>query len=76
MSEPLADVGEATREQFPVRAYMATITAVDTVTATCTITVDTGPALAGIIYVGPAPVVGRQVVYLTFRRTAVVLGGG
>lgn len=76
MSEPLADVGDAAREQFPVRAYMATVTAVDTVTGTCTITVDAGAPLAGIIYVGPAPIVGRQVVYLTFRRTAVVLGGG
>ncbi len=76
MTEPLTDVADQAREQFPVRAYMATVTAVDTVTGTCTITVDTGPALAGIIYVGPAPIVGRQVVYMTFRRTAVVLGGG
>lgn len=75
MPNPLTDLAKASGEQFPVRAYLATATAVDTVTATATIDIGDGALLTGIIYLGPAPIVGRQVLYLTFRRNAVVLGG-
>lgn len=76
MTEPLADLGEASREQFVVRVYLATVTAVDATTAVCTINVGDGAPLTGVLYLGPAPVVGRQVAYFTYRRTAFVLGGG
>lgn len=76
MSNPLAEVGEAAREQFPVRAYLANVTAVNTTTGTATIDTGDGQPLTGVIYCGPAPIVGRQVVLLTFRRNAVILGGG
>lgn len=76
MTNPLIDVGEAAREQFPVRLYLATVTAVDTTTATATVDTGDGRPLTGVIYLGPAPVVGRQVALFTFRRNAIILGGG
>jgi len=60
----------------PLVAYLATVTAVNTTTATATIDCGDGAPLSGVMYLGPAPVVGRQVLYLTFHRTAVILGGG
>lgn len=75
MTHPLADVAKAAADPLPVRAYLATVTAVDTVTGVVTIDVGDGAPLAGILYLGRPPAVGRQVLYLTFRRNGVVLGG-
>lgn len=75
MTNPLSDLARAAAEPMPVRAYLATVTAVDTVAGECTIDVGDGAPLPGVVYLGPAVTVGAQVLYLTFRRTGVVLGG-
>lgn len=72
---PLGDVGRAAAEQFPVRCYLGNITAVDTVTGTCSIDIGDGQPLTQIIYVGRPVVVGQQALLITFRRNAVVIGG-
>lgn len=75
MTTPFADLAQATAEQFPVRCYLANVTAVDTVTSTCTVDIGDGDPLADVVYLGPAPKVNAQVLLITFRRNAVVLGG-
>jgi len=73
--DPLIDVARAAAEQFPVRCYLGTITAVDTTAGECSIDIGDGNPLAGVIYIGPAVTVGGQAVLITFRRNAIVLGG-
>lgn len=75
MTSPLVDVVKAGAEPFPMRGYLATVTAVDTVTGECSVDVGDGNPLTGLIYLGPAVKVGAQVLLVTFRRNAVVLGG-
>lgn len=75
MTSPLVDVARAAAEQFPVRAYLATVTAVNTVTGECSVDTGDGNPVTDLLYLGPAVTVGAQVLLLTFRRSAVVLGG-
>lgn len=75
MTNPLTDLARAAAEPFPVRAYLATVTAVDPVAGECTIDIGDGAPLAGVVYLGPDVVVGAQVLYLTFRRNGIVMGG-
>ena len=75
MTNPLTDLARAAAEPLPVRAYLATVTAVDTVAGECTIDVGDGDPLDGVVYVGPDVTAGAQVLYLTFRRNGVVMGG-
>lgn len=75
MTSPIADVARAAREPFPVRCYLGAVTAVDPTAGECSIDVGDGAPLDEIMYVGPAPNVGAQALYVTFRRTAVVIGG-
>ena len=58
-----------------VYGYLVTVTARDTVTGVCTLDVGDGSVLTEVLYLGPAPIVGAQVVMLTFRGNTVVLGG-
>jgi hypothetical protein len=75
MTSPLTDVAKAAADQFPVRAYLANVTAVDTVAGECSVDIGDGNPLTGLLYLGPAVKVGAQVLLITFRRNAVVLGG-
>lgn len=75
MKDPLIEVAEAAAEQFPVRCYFANVTAVDSIAGECTIDIGDGDLLTNVVYLGPAVKVGAQVLYITFRRDAVVLGG-
>ena len=75
MTSPFIDVARAAADPFPVRCYLATVTAVDTVTGECSVDIGDGDPLADVVYLGPAVKVGAQVLLVTFRRNAVVLGG-
>lgn len=75
MTNPLTLAIRAGAEPRPMRGYLATCTAVDTTTALCAVDTGDGVPLTGILYLGRPPQVGRQVLYVTFNRTAVVLGG-
>lgn len=54
---------------------IATVTTVDTVTGVCSVDPGDGDIVDELLYLGAAPKVGAQVVLLTFRLTAIVLGG-
>ena len=75
MTGPFEALGRAAREQFPVRCYIGTVTAVDSVAGTCSIDIGDGDPLTGVVYVGLDVVTGAQALLVTFRRNAVVLGG-
>lgn len=75
MTSPLVDVVKAGAEPFPVRCYLATVTQVDTVAGECSVDIGDGNPLTELLYLGPAVQVGAQVLLITFRRNAVVLGG-
>jgi hypothetical protein len=75
VTTPLGDLTRAAAEPFPVRAYLATVTAVDTTVGECTVDIGDGAPLAGVIYIGRPVVVGQQALLITFRRNAAVLGG-
>jgi len=72
---PLTDLARAAGEPFPVRCYLGTVTAVDPVAGECSIDIGDGDPLTDVVYVGPAVTVGSQALLVTFRRTAVVIGG-
>lgn len=75
MTDPFEDLGGAIAEQFPVRCYLASVTAVDTVTGMCSVDIGDGSPLTDVLYIGRPVRVGAQVLFMTFRRNAIVLGG-
>ena len=75
MTGPFEALGRAAKEQFPVRCYIGTVTAVDTAAETCSIDIGDGNPIPEVSYFGLDVVAGEQALLVTFRRNSVVLGG-
>lgn len=54
---------------------LATVTAVDAVAGECALDVGDDSELTGVLFLGPKPVVGAQVLLINFSDISVVLGG-
>lgn len=74
MTNPQTTSAAANTDRALARGCVATVQSVDTITGICSIDDGSG-ALSEVTYLGAAPVVGAQVVMLTFNTLSVVLGG-
>jgi len=75
MSNPQLASAAANLPREVVYGYLATATAVDAIAGECTVDVGDGDVLPGVLFLGPKPVVGAQVLLINFAGISVVLGG-
>jgi hypothetical protein len=75
MTNPQRPSASANLPREVALVYLVTATAVDAVASECSVDTGDGSTLDNVLYLGPKPIVGAQVLLVTFNDVSVVLGG-